>query len=57
MTVRELKEKLNEFDDTLTVMAIDNMYGFFQVLNVTKGVNECDGCLFLDGYEEDKDEP
>ena len=56
MTVKELKEKLNKFDDRLTVLAIDDMGGYFPILHVSQGFNEADGCLFLDGYEEDKDE-
>jgi hypothetical protein len=54
MTVKELKEQLNKFDDRLTVMIPD----FNSVINNTplkhlyQGVNEADGCLFLDAYEE-----
>ena len=54
MTVKELKEKLNEFDERLTVLAIDDMGGYFPILHVSQGFNEADGCLFLDGYEEDE---
>ena len=53
MTVKELKEKLNQFDDRLIVLALDNIGNYFPILNVIKGFNEADGCLFLDGYEED----
>lgn len=53
MTVKELKEKLNEFDDGLLVYAIDGE-GYTLILNVIRGCNEADGCLFLDGYEEDE---
>ena len=56
MTVKELKEKLNQFDERLIVMAIDDMGGYFPILNVSRGCNEADGCLFLDGYKEDEDE-
>jgi hypothetical protein len=55
MTVKELKEKLNQFDDRLIVLAIDDMGGYFRILNVSQGFNEADGCLFLDGYEEDEE--
>ena len=55
MKVKELKEKLNEFDDNLIVLAIDDMGGYFPILNVSRGFNEADGCLFLDGYEEDEE--
>jgi hypothetical protein len=54
MTVKELKEKLNQFDDRLIVIAIGAAGEYFQVLNVSQGFNEADGCLFLDGYEEDE---
>ena len=56
MTVKELKEKLEQFDERLIVLAIDDMGGYFQILNVSQGFNEADGCLFLDGYDEDEDE-
>ena len=56
MTVKELKEKLNQFDDRLIVLAIDDMGNYFPILNISKGFNEADGYLFLDGYEEDEDE-
>ncbi len=55
MTVKELKEKLEQFDDRLIVLAIDDMGGYFHILNVSQGFNEADGCLFLDGYEEDEE--
>ena len=55
MTVKELKEKLEQFDNRLIVLAIDDMGGYFQILNVSQGCNEADGCLFLDGYVEDED--
>lgn len=56
MTVRELKEKLDEFDDRLIVLAIDDRGDYFQILNVSRGCNEADGCLFLDGFGEDDEE-
>lgn len=55
MTVKELKEKLEQFDDRLIVIAITDMGGYFPILNVSQGFNEADGCLFLDGYEEDEE--
>ena len=54
MTVKELKEKLNQFDERLIVLAIDDMGGYFPILNVSQGFNEFDNCLFLDGYKEDE---
>lgn len=56
MTVKELKEKLDQFDDRLIVIAIDDMGGYFQILNVSQGCNEADGCLFLDGFVEGEDD-
>ena len=56
MTVRELKEKLEQFDERLIVLAIDDMGGYFQILNVSQGCNEADGCLFLDGFVEGEDD-
>ena len=60
MTVKELKEKLEQFDDNLLVMIPNRWYletdcKTFEVpaRNVSRGVNEFDGCLFIDEYEED----
>ena len=53
MTVKELKEKLEQFDERFIVLAIDDTGGYFPILNVSQGFNEADGYLFLDGYEED----
>ena len=56
MTVKELKEKLNEFPDYLKVFTptIDNKVPYYyEILNVSRGVNEMDGMLILDDYEED----
>ena len=61
MTVKELKKKLEQFPDNLIVMIpnsdIDEEQPF-QMCNVpakgvSRGVNEADGCLFIDSYEED----
>ena len=59
MTVKELKEKLNQFDDNLIVMIPNRNWEEpcqpYEVpaRNVAQGVNEFDGCLFIDSYEED----
>ena len=62
MTVKELKTKLNEFPDHLIVMIPnENLYRdphaiwYVSAINVARGVNELDGCLFIDDYEEDDD--
>ena len=59
MTVKELKEKLKQFDDHLIVMIPNsnwNPYGNtppdIPARNITQGINEFDGCLFIDDYEE-----
>lgn len=66
MTVKELKEALNGFDDNLLVLVplpqtiiYDKLtfpYPYAHVTNVTQGVNELDGCVFLDDYEEDDED-
>lgn len=59
MTVKELKEKLNEFNDNLVVM-IPNRYWEsscqtydIPATHISQGVNEFDGGVFIDAYEED----
>ena len=59
MTVKELKELLNEFDDNLIVM-IPNRYleeahqhHSVSARHVSQGANEFDGCLFIDDYAEE----
>ena len=56
MTVKELKELLNKFDDNLIVM-IPNRYWEeagqpyeVPILSVAQGVNEFDGYLLIDDY-------
>lgn len=56
MTVRELKEELNKYDDNLRVFVptIDgNLPYYYEILNVSQGVNEMDQMLILDDCEED----
>lgn len=60
MTVRELIEKLEKFDDNLIVMIPDanwtpdkNWLPYIPATSVARGVNEEDGCLFIEDYEED----
>jgi hypothetical protein len=56
MTVKELKEKLEQFDDSLIVMLADDAseWGYFPLRNIAQGFNEFDGCLFLDDYIEEE---
>lgn len=63
MTVKELKEKLNEFDDNLIVMIPNAGWHPYSLTppdvpatNVSRGANEADGCVFIDDYVEDDDE-
>jgi hypothetical protein len=61
MTVKELKERLNQFHDNCIVCIPNpdfdpNTKGSFQftvALNVTQGCNELDGVVFIDDYVED----
>ena len=55
MTVKELKEQLNKFDDRLLVMipSFDNVIGYTPLRHLGQGVNEADGCLFLDACDEE----
>ena len=63
MTVKELKEKLNQFNDNLIVMipnkeyySGDSLFDWTPLLNISQGINEWDDSLFLDDYiEEDCD--
>lgn len=52
MTVGELKEKLEQFDDNLIVMVPDGIR-YISAKNMAKGVNEFDGCIFIDDYMEE----
>lgn len=61
MTVKELKEKLNQFDDNLIVMIpnkdlyhIPSPIWSVPATSVTRGFNEADGCVFIDDYLEDE---
>ena len=58
MTVKELKEKLEKFDDHLIVMIPNekNFVGYVVAHNVSQGVNEFDGAVFIDDYVEDDDD-
>lgn len=58
MTVKELKEKLEQFPENLIVMIPNSdkrRIPFLSIpaTSVTRGVNEEDGCVFIDGYEEE----
>lgn len=60
MTVRELKEKLEQFPENCTVLIPnENLYrdrgAIFYVVasNVSRGFNELDGCVIIDDYVEE----
>lgn len=61
MTVKELKEKLNKFDDNLLVMIpcenpdMCEYFPFTSAKHVSRGLNEADGCVFISDYVEDDD--
>lgn len=54
MTVKELKEKLERFDDNLIVMIPrtdvnrNETFPYITVNKIIQGVNETDGCIFLE---------
>ena len=63
MTVKELKEKLEQFPENCVVLVPnENLYrnpvAKWHVVaeNVARGVNEMDGCVIIDDYVEDEDE-
>ena len=60
MTVKELKETLEQFDDNLIVMIpnmdwtpFNNKFQSVPATSITRGVNEMDGCIFIDDYVEE----
>ena len=60
MTVKELKEKLNKFPDSciVCIAAIDwdkvGNVNYVAAQNVSQGVNELDGIVFINDYVEDE---
>ena len=58
MTVRELIEKLEQFPENCVVMIPDEYspIGYTPLTDVSRGVNEADGCVFLTDYEEDEED-
>jgi hypothetical protein len=57
MTVKELKEELDKFDDSLRVYTptVDKRIPYYyEISNVSQGVNEMDGMLILDDYVEEE---
>ena len=63
MTVRELKEKLEQFPENCVVLVPNgNLYKDFipkwyvVATNVVRGVNEMEGFVIIDDYVEDEDD-
>lgn len=55
MTVRELKEKLEQFSDNCAVLIPS--YGLCtHATNVAVGINALDGCVIIDDYVEDEED-
>lgn len=61
MRVKELKEKLNEFGDNLIIMIPNmdwtphsNQPHCVSPTDVYQGVNEADGCVFIESLDEDE---
>ena len=64
MTVKELKERLNQFHDN-SIVCVPNpnfdpckkgSFEFTVALNVVQGCNELDGIVFIDDYVEDDED-
>lgn len=54
MTVKELKEELNKFNDNL-IVCTEIRNRFSVISHVAQGINEMDGFLMLDDYSEEDD--
>lgn len=60
MTVKELKEKLNNFPDHCRIfipnpeyLAILDGSPYVKLTHISRGLNELDDIIILDNYEED----
>ena len=63
MTVKELKERLNQFHDNCIVCIpnedryrLPGAKDYVVALNVAQGCNEFDGLVFIDDYVEDDED-
>ena len=64
MTVKELKERLERFPDQCIVCipnirwdpSMRGMPDYTVALNITQGINEFDGLVFIDDYVEDDED-
>ena len=56
MKVKELKERLEQFDDNLIVMIPNHkanrglFFPYIGAANIYQGTNEADGCVFIEDY-------
>ena len=57
MTVKELINELSKYPDNFLVLMSDaeSDIGYTVVSDTTRGVNEFDGCIFIDKSEGDED--
>ena len=63
MTVKELKEKLEQFPENCIVLInadeetrrCHDGFPYIEATHVGRGLNELDGCVIIDDYVEDKD--
>jgi hypothetical protein len=57
MTVKELINELSKYPDNFLVLISDaeSDIGYTTVSDITRGVNEFDGCIFIDKSEGDED--
>jgi hypothetical protein len=60
MTVKELKERLEQFPENCVVLIPNCGWHPYSIdppeipaKSVTRGVNELDGCVIIDDYEEE----
>ena len=59
MTVRELKKRLEQFDDNIIVLIPNtgwHPYSIDPPETPATSVSRVDGCVVIDNYEEDDDE-
>lgn len=58
MTVKELINWLSKYPDNFLVLIPDAelSIGYTTILNITRGLNEFDGCIFIDKSEGDENE-
>ena len=57
MTVKELINELSKYPDNFLVLMSDaeSDIGYTVISDITRGVNEFDGCVFIDKSEGDED--